>query len=280
MKRFVLYIVIAAVLIACYGCWRKSANSVDDANANVAAESPFANITDANEALAEGNRLFEEGQTDMAIEAFRQAVKLNPDLAEAYFKLGIAYLLLEKQIKTDTDPGTSPADDKNALRSEKAFQKAVEAYKKWVAANPNDDAAYYNLGRSYSKLNKDDEAEKALRQAAKLKPDDTEYQTELGAILIRLAKYHEALIPLKRAIELDEANSRAIDLLDDAEAGAKRLDYVAPKNTNQSSNVSTNANVNANMSSSNNANSASKPPPANTKPVKDNKPPHGANRPN
>ncbi len=277
MKHVALYLCIVAVLIAGFGCSKKAANTADDSNANVAAESPFADITDANQALAEGNRLLDEDQTDMAIAAFRQAVKLNPDLAEAYFKLGIAYLTLEKQIKSDTDTGTSSADNKNGLKSEKAFQKAVETYKKWIVANPNDDVAFYNMGRSYSKLNKDDEAETAIRQAAKLKPDDVEYQIELGAILIRLAKYHEALIPLKKAVELDETNSRAIDLLDDAEAGAKRLDYVAPKNTNQTSRA--NANANANMANSN-ANTGSKPPPANLKPVKDNKPPHTSNRPN
>ena len=276
MRRLVLFIGIIALLLASSGCWRKSANSND--NANVTTESPFANITDANEALNEGNRLLDEDQTDMAIEAFKQAVKLNPDLAEAYFKLGIAYALVERQIQSDTDPGTGTSDGSNTLKSVKAFQKAVEAYKKWVAANPSDDVAYYNLGRSYSKLNKDDEAETALRQATKLKPEDSEYLTELGAVLIRLAKYHEALVPLKKAMEIDESNARAEKLLEDAEAGAKRLDYVAPKNSNQSSNANSNANVNANISSNSNSNRVTKPPPANTKPVKDTKPPHSGNR--
>ncbi len=275
MKIF-LYIGIVALLFAAPGCWRKSTTSANDANAN-SAESPFANITDAKEALAEGNRLLDEDQTDLAIEAFKQAVKLDPDLGEGYFKLGIAYALLERQIQSDTDPGTFASDDKNALRSQKAFLKAVEAYKKWVAANPNDDVAYFNLGRSYSKLNKDDEAETALRQATKLKPDDSEYLTELGSILIRLAKYHEAITPLKKAMEIDGSNARAEKLLEDAEAGAKRLDYVAPKNTNQSSGGS---NANANTSANSNANASTKPPPGNTKPGRDNKPPHPGNKPN
>ena len=81
-------VIIALFSIAAFGC---SGNGYPDANnANVTAESPFAHIADANEALAEGNRLLDENQTDMAIEAYRQAVELNPDLAEAHFKLGIA----------------------------------------------------------------------------------------------------------------------------------------------------------------------------------------------
>lgn len=278
MKQIVLIIGIAVVLLAGFGCSRKAPQAE---NTNAATESPFAYITDANQALAEGNRLLDENQTDMAIEAYRQAIKLNPDLAEAHFKLGIAYALVEMAQQVDPDANTAGTDTNSDARikprSQKAFERAVEAYKKWIDANPGDDAAYFNLGRSYSKLNKDDEAEKALRQAVKIKPDDTEYQTELGSVLIRLAKYHEAIAPLKKAIELDATNSRAEDLLDDAEAGAKRLDYVMPKNTANSAN--SNANANANMAANSNSGSNSKPPEGNTRPP-GNKPPHPGNKPN
>ena len=49
-------------------------------------------------------KLFDDGKTEMAIEAFNQAVKLNPDLAEAYFKLGIAYALVESMAKNNAAP--------------------------------------------------------------------------------------------------------------------------------------------------------------------------------
>ena len=258
---------------SCSSCGRNAANSNPDANANVSAESPFANITDPNAALAEGNRLLDENQTELAIEAFRQAVKLNPELAEGWFQLGIAYSLLEMQMERSgeySEPASNSKEGRTKKRSEKAFEKAVETYKKWLKANPNDDAAQFNLGRTYAKLNKDEEAEDAFRQAVKIKPDDTEYQTELGAVLIKLAKYREAIDPLKKAIALDESNSRALDLLDDAEAGRQRLDYVAPKNTNTANaNTTANANANANSASNSNSNSNRKMPEANTKTKKD-----------
>ena len=50
----------------------------------------------------DGRRLGE--LTDMAIEAYKQAVKLDPDFAEAHFKLGIAYSLLEMQIQRSIPP--------------------------------------------------------------------------------------------------------------------------------------------------------------------------------
>src|SRR5258708_38277525 len=98
MKHVFIFIVFTLIVIAGFGCSHSSdANSESTENAN--AESPFADITDANVALAEGNRLMDENQTEMAIEAYRQAVKLNPDLAEGWFQLGIADSLLELQLE-------------------------------------------------------------------------------------------------------------------------------------------------------------------------------------
>ena len=284
MKRVFLVIAFVSLMSACSSCGRNAENSVD-VNANASSESPFAHITDPNAALAEGNRLLDESQTVLAIEAFRQAVKLDPDLAEGWFQLGIAYSLMEMQMERSgeyVEPASNSKEGRTKKNSEKAFEKAVEAYKKLLKTNPNDDVAQFNLGRTFAKLNKDEEAEEAFRQAVKLKPDDTEYQTELGAILIKLARYREAIDPLKKAIALDESNSRALDLLDDAEAGRQRLDYVAPKNTNTANaNANTSANANSNSNVKNSNSNVRKTPEANSKQKKDDskKPPLPANKP-
>lgn len=219
----------------------------DDANQNANTASALSNIDDANLALAEGNKFLDTGETDKAIDALSQGVKLNPDLAEAWFKLGIAYALAEKRDETleiadrETNTDTKKPPKTN---SEKAFEKAVVAYKKMIAANSNDDVAYFNLGRAYNKLNDDEDAAKALRQAAKLKPDDTEYQTELGAILIKLAQYHEAIPPLRKALELDPENIRAQDLLEDAEAGRSRVNYSSTPKDDKKKDGNSNTNSN------------------------------------
>ncbi len=270
-----LALVIASSLAGC----RRTAENTNTENAN-AAENPFANITDANEALAEGNRLLDEDQVESAVDALKQAVKLNPDLAEGWFKLGIAYSLLEEAANQTGEHVIGDTDSKVKSNSQKAFEKAVEAYRKWLDANPNDDAGWFNLGRAYFKLLKDEEAEKAFRQAVKLKPNEVEYLIELGRVLIRLAKYHEALDPLKKAVELDPDNPRAQELLDDAEAGRQRLDYVAPNNSNKAnSNANANANVNSNVSANANSNTAPKNANTGKKPEANVKKPPPVNRP-
>ena len=125
-KRIATFAVVAVFALSLAGCRRDEVNTNTD-NTNVA-ENAFANITDANEALAEGNRLLDEDQVETAVEAFKQAVKLNPDVAEAWFKMGIAYGLLEKAAERSGDQVVGESDSKVKPNSQKAFEKAVEAY--------------------------------------------------------------------------------------------------------------------------------------------------------
>jgi tetratricopeptide (TPR) repeat protein len=267
MKAFLTIVFLSALAVFQSGCSGVSSNSNADLTTNANAATPAvenspatAEVTenkqpevvptfnDAGEALAAGNKYLDENKTENAIEALRQAVKLNPDLADAHFQLGIAYSLKEKedeilQRNTEEATATPTPAPKRAKKgsstketatiltnSDKAFENAAKAYEKIIRKEPKNDAAFFNLGRAYNKINLDREAEKALRQAVKLKPEDGEYQTELGKILIKLANYDEAVIVLKKAVELDENNTQAIDSLEKAEAGKKRTNFgIKPK---------------------------------------------------
>ncbi|HEX8637144.1 MAG TPA: tetratricopeptide repeat protein [Pyrinomonadaceae bacterium] len=258
MSKGFLYLLssafFTAVIFLQIGCASSgAANNSVDGNANAAtanvvaqaatptpAETPLPEFTDAQAALAEGVKLIDENSTEKAIEALRQAVKLNSDLGEAHFQLGIAYSLLEKEKEkmTETEePTPTPTPVKKGKTvepartdAEKSFENAVKAYEKYIKKNPKDDLAHFNLGLAYNKLNDDLKAEKVLREAVKLKPDDTEYQTQLGEILIKLAQYEEAVRALKKALEIDSSNLQAEDLLEKAQAGKKRVDFgIKPK---------------------------------------------------
>ena len=269
MQRVCLVVICLLVALNGAACWRSSSG---DANSNANSSEPLPTYADANQALADGSNFLDQGDIDKAIDALDQAVKLNPDLAEAWFKLGVAFGLAEKRDETIATEGVpSNNTSKTKPNSEKAFEKAVTAYKKVVDANPEDDVAYFNLGRAYNKLNKDEDGARAFKQAVRIKPDDTEYQTELGAILIKLAEYQEAIGPLKKALELDPENIRAQELLEDAEAGRKRVSYSStPKDD---ANKSTNSNTNSNTGPANTAKpptggqpSPTPPPPARPRP--------------
>jgi tetratricopeptide (TPR) repeat protein len=268
--RFVCVLIVCILAVASMSCSRPESNVyIVDANAATPAPS-VETFTDANAALAAGNHFLDENQTDAAIEALKQAIALNPDLGEAHFKLGIAYALQERQQEQTGErlPGEVVDGGKQyKTRSDKAFEKAEEAFKKWLKDNPDDINAHYFLGLTYSKLNKDQDAEKEFKQAVKLKPDDTEYQTELGSVLIKLAQYYEAVTALKKAIELDGTNDRAAALLEDAEAGKKRVEFIKDKtNANQNTQVKNTA-ANANSTAGNTNSATSNRPPGNTRPA-------------
>jgi superkiller protein 3 len=197
------------------------------------------NFSDADEAVTAGDKYLDAVETENAINAYQQAVKLNPDFADAYFKLGIAYSLREKeqgdsQQTTEEPTPTPPKKGKKDVlalsEADKAFENAAKVYEKILKKNPKDEQALFNLGRAYNKLNKDKEAEKALRQAVKLKPEDVEYQTEFGSILIKLAQYDEAVTVLNKAVKLDDTNLKTQELLEKANAGKKRINFgIKPK---------------------------------------------------
>jgi tetratricopeptide (TPR) repeat protein len=259
MKTIFTILFLAAALCLQIGCGSKTeansnanaesnqtnANVNQNTNANTKAEStPLPQYETAEIALAEGNKFFDANENDKAIEAYSQAVKLNPDLGEAFFKLGVAYQIREKVYQTDAvlveetpTPSPTPKASKNKKEektpttdSEKAFTSAVKALEKVVKKNPKDAAAQFYLGRSLEKLNEDNDSLKALKEAVKLQPENSEYQLELGKIYIKLAQYDLAVMALKKALELDEGNLLAEEQLEKAEAGKKRVDFAKREN--------------------------------------------------
>jgi tetratricopeptide (TPR) repeat protein len=234
MKKTFLLTLLTALSIFANSC----AKAEEPANTVVVEPTVAAPLyTDAATALEAGNKFFDENNIEKAIEAYRFATKANPDLGEAHFKLGIAYAQLESEQELIVTPveqpntneekpkkGEKPKEEKKS-NSVLAFENAVTAYKKQLKENPKDEVAHFNLGRVYERLNEDEDSRKSLEEAVKLKPEDSQYQTELGRTLVKLAQYDEAVKALKKALELDESNAQAIELMDKAAAGKKRVDF-------------------------------------------------------
>jgi tetratricopeptide (TPR) repeat protein len=272
MKKVGISFLLLAALTFCFGCSKRGAE--ENTNIETPAATPLPEFTDAQVAFDEGNKLFDDNKIDLAIAAYEQAVKLNPDFADAYFKLGISYQIRERENEKaaldDANVEPTPESSKEKVRtkdSEKAFEKAVAAYKKLIDDDSKNAGAHYNLGRSYEKLNEDKDALKELREAVELEPENSDYQTELGKILIKLAQYYEAVRVLKKALELDESNLLAEELLDKAEAGSARMSYA--EREAQKLRDQLNSNVRPSNTAANTPNSnlpANTPKPSNTKP--------------
>ena len=160
-KLYLLFILSFCVLFSA-NCGTESENKADNANygngtfaANEAGNSENSNFnaanaaTSANEevpeytgaatALEEGNKFLDSSENEKAINAFEQAVKLDPELAEAHFRLGVALALTEKEAEETATPDAeetpektkkkkqSKKDDAEKTQSQKSFQNAVKA---------------------------------------------------------------------------------------------------------------------------------------------------------
>jgi tetratricopeptide (TPR) repeat protein len=206
--RVTVAIVILCLLVGQVGCRRKSANHASTANSSSSDKSLGGAVdpTQARIYLDQGKELYKKDEDQQAADAFLKAIKFDPDLAEAYFRLGLAYEALAQKHE-----------------AEESFKKAVENYKKFINANPKDAEAHYNLGQTYAGLHLYGEAVREYRQATHLKPDDEDIYFDLGYSLARLAQYDEAAAAFQKCLDLDPENYRAQDALDEAREGVNRI---------------------------------------------------------
>ncbi len=207
--RYKALAVIVLLLLGQAGCFRK--NRPNDAGLETTpagANSSQDSRAQARTLLVKGKEHFQNDEDTQAIEAFEQATKLDPELAEAHFRLGLTYDVL--------------GQDQEA---EAAYKKAIASYKKYfeAEANDNDAEAHYNLGQTYAGLHLYSEAVREYRQATRLKDDDASIYYDLGLALMRLAQYDDAVSAFSKSLELDPDNFRAQDELEEAREGVKRI---------------------------------------------------------
>jgi tetratricopeptide (TPR) repeat protein len=188
------------------------------------------------QALVEkGKDLYQNDQDEEAVDAFQQAIKLKPDLAEGHFRLGLAYNALERKPEAD-----------------EALKKSISLYKKLAESDPKNADALFNMGEAYSILHLDEDAARAFRQVARLRPNDEEAFYQLGVTETRLAQYDEAATAFSKALEIDPDDYRASEALDNAREGVKRIKEGKKHAEDQLKKQQANANVNGNVSTNTN----------------------------
>ena len=241
ITKSILVVIAALCLAVNCGCRR---NSSKNANAN---SPPLTNESKAEQSKREAKVLIEKGkelykndQDEQAAQAFQEAIRLQPDLAEAHLRLGMANAALDK--KTE---------------AEQSYKKAVELYKKVIQSDTKDADAFFNLGQAHSFLHQDEEAARAFRQATRLRPDDEEAYYQLGVAETRLAHYPEATAAFQKALDLDPDDYRATDAIENAREGANRIKEGKKHAEDMLKKQQENANANGNT----NSNARSRPSP-------------------
>jgi tetratricopeptide (TPR) repeat protein len=200
-----LIIVICLLLFGQAACSKKK--PLNTANVSAGVTNPTeGDRSRARVYLDQGKELYRTDQDEKAVEAFQQAIKLDPDLPEAHFRLGLALTAIGKE-----------------QEAEDAYKKSIEKHKKYLEANSKDAEAHYNLGQTYAGLHLYSEAIREYRQATQLNSDDSDIYYDLGTALMKLAQYDEAASAFSKSLELDPENYRAEDALEEAREGVKRI---------------------------------------------------------
>jgi tetratricopeptide (TPR) repeat protein len=205
--RLIIIGVLCVLILA--GCKSSSQpNANNSANSSGSANGVTPNPQEARSFLEKGKLLYHDDQDSEAVEAFQQAIKLDPTLAEAHFRLGLSLEALNK------------ADE-----AEKEYKLAIESYKKYFEneENQKDGEAHYDLAQTYAGLHQYSEAIREYRQAVKTRSEDPDIYYDMGVAHTKLAQYSEAANAFSKSLELDPDNYRAQDALDEAREGMKRI---------------------------------------------------------
>ena len=205
--RLILLICAVCLLALAFGCKRSGQQSANNSTGPATVSNDLAaNRGQAKELLEKGKELYRNDQDDQAVEAFQAAIKLDPDLAEAHFRLGLSYEALQKMEEAEAE-----------------YKKAVASYKKYLEDNENDSEAHYNFGQTYAGLGQYSDAIREYRLATRLKEDDPDIYYDLGLAHTKLAQYDAAAVAFKKSLEIDPNYYRAQDALDEAKEGIKRI---------------------------------------------------------
>src|SRR5438105_1846836 len=125
-RRLIVFASALLLVAAICSCRRGSNQNAANGKAAVAVTDPEQARRQAQSLVDQGKELYKNDQDEQAAEAFRQALKLDPDNAEAHLRLGMAYGAVDKKPEADDE-----------------YKKAIELYKKKVQSDSKNSDAFF-----------------------------------------------------------------------------------------------------------------------------------------
>jgi len=126
---------------------------------------------------------FKEGNYKAAIESFKKVTERLPDCFEAFYHLGLSYLMND-----DTD-------------------SAIDALKRAKEINSENVMVYISLGECYVKNGLMDKAGEAFSQAITLRPENVKIYNIIGSLYYKYDKIDEAIAAFQKSVEINPLSS-------------------------------------------------------------------------
>ena len=195
---FVMIAVVLLLFIARTRSWCSVWKTEESVALAVVATSPETPIGYNNL----GNALLTKGQTGEALAAFRRALELKPDYAEAHNNYGMALAkrgeseeaLWEFKEALRLKPNLATAHNNLgiALREKGQIAESRAELLKALRLSPDYADAHYNLGLALDEAGELTGAEQEYRFALRSDPYHARARSALGSLLLRLGKLREA----------------------------------------------------------------------------------------
>jgi serine/threonine protein kinase/Flp pilus assembly protein TadD len=159
------------------------------------------------------------GQADMAIGEYREALRLNPDLADAHNNMGTALrakgrleeAIREYLVALNLKPGHAMARHNLGLSYACSgdYDSAIQEYMGAIRLKPAFVEARINLGLALAMKGRLEEAIDEYRYAARLRPDDAIIHFNMASALRAIGRAEEAIDEYRMSLHLEPENAEA-----------------------------------------------------------------------
>lgn len=156
---------------------------------------------------------------DAAIQAFTQAIDLDPQYAFAYTNRGTTYLEskqmdlaladFNKAIALDQTDDSAYYNRGVLYGHLNRYNLALADYDKAIAINPNNAYAYNNRGIIYADVQQYDLAMADYNKSIAIEPNNANVYDNRGYAYFKLGQYQQALADCDKSIRLDPGNKKA-----------------------------------------------------------------------
>ncbi len=159
------------------------------------------------------------GQYAQAIDAYRQALRINPQDAEAWNNLGFSYIgagqyaqaieACRQALQINPQNAKAWGNLGVAYGGAGQYAQAIDAERRALRINPQDAAAWYNLGLAYDDAGQYAQAIDAYRQALRINPQDAKAWNNLGIAHGHAGQYAQAIEDERQALQINPQNASA-----------------------------------------------------------------------
>jgi serine/threonine protein kinase len=167
---------------------------------------------EAEEYYNKGREASKDGLRELAIEYYEKAISIDPNHANAYNNMGVAYgeqqnytqaiNCYQKAISIDPNHANAYNNMGVAYGEQQNYSQAISWYRKAISIDPNHAKAYYNMGRAYSDQQNHSQAISWYQKAISIDPNHANAYYNMGNAYYNQQNYSQAISWYRKAADL------------------------------------------------------------------------------